>query len=669
MKLMKLKYGFQIKINRKLKMILIIIFIIIIFIKAFFYENVNWDKNVLKMKFYNYNHSFNNFTKITEDFIYFKISQFNYFYSFKYNLIKIEYKFTFHIKNNELISQSELNLYKNLQIICNIEILNSNIIINTISDIYQDKFFRCIEYFKINEKIKIGLIIVQKNDNEEKEKYYRVDFSGEILNNYRSNYFFINDSIFEQLIINKKYTTFVEKINDAKINQTLKLKKSYLRYPFCLLKREYIINENEWHFINIYNNYFCSCKGSKCLNINISQICKYFFYLYIIDNNRNVYQKSDYLFIDFILKEYSCDDAYPVFEEMSIQKLPVHYITEKLDIYQKYCSNKEKCLSIIYVNKNNYTMNGEFLEKYLKLFLKLKAVISGGGIYFNYITNIFYNIEYITYISIGHGISYFKYFLYANLEIYGSKIYDKILIPPSDILISVVKKYGWNNKDIIKINLPRWYKYNIDNKELYLSNNKTIIKNNPSIFLMFTWRETKRNKNISPFYFRNILNLLSNDRLKTEINKNKIILYFTLHHKLNNYKNLLKLNNYIHFIEESNISECLSRINLVISDFSSIIFDLIYRKRPFIIFIPDANDPQIENAYTKNYYELIQSIKNGTITMENKYFTINETINKIIYYINNNFNLDSGLQKLYDSFNLRNENSINHFIKYLKLIK
>ena len=165
------------------------------------------------------------------------------------------------------------------------------------------------------------------------------------------------------------------------------------------------------------------------------------------------------------------------------------------------------------------------------------------------------------------------------------------------------------------------------------------------------------------------MNLLSNDRLKTEINKNKIILYFTLHHKLNNYKNLLKLNNYIHFIEESNISECLSRINLVISDFSSIIFDLIYRKRPFIIFIPDANDPQIENAYTKNYYELIQSIKNGTITMENKYFTINETINKIIYYINNNFNLDSGLQKLYDSFNLRNENSINHFIKYLKLIK
>ena len=170
-------------------------------------------------------------------------------------------------------------------------------------------------------------------------------------------------------------------------------------------------------------------------------------------------------------------------------------------------------------------------------------------------------------------------------------------------------------------------------------------------------------------YFRNILNLLSNDRLKTEINKNNINFYFSLHHKLNIYKNRLKLNNYIKFIEENNISECLSRISLVISDFSSIIFDLIYRKKPFIIFIPDANDPQIKNAYTKYYYELIQSIKNGTLKFENKYFTINETVNKIIYYINNNFNLDSTLQKFYDSFQLRNEDSINLFIKYLKLLK
>ena len=65
---------------------------------------------------------------------------------------------------------------------------------------------------------------------------------------------------------------------------------------------------------------------------------------------------------------------------------------------------------------------------------------------------------------------------------------------------------------------------------------------------------------------------------------------FTLHHKLNQYKMKFKNNKYIHFIEEKEISHCLSIINLLISDFSSIIFDIIYRRKPFIIYIPDAND-------------------------------------------------------------------------------
>ena len=32
----------------------------------------------------------------------------------------------------------------------------------------------------------------------------------------------------------------------------------------------------------------------------------------------------------------------------------------------------------------NYTINGDFLEKYLTLFLKLKQVITNSGLYFDY---------------------------------------------------------------------------------------------------------------------------------------------------------------------------------------------------------------------------------------------------------------------------------------------
>ena len=77
----------------------------------------------------------------------------------------------------------------------------------------------------------------------------------------------------------------------------------------------------------------------------------------------------------------------------------------------------------------------------------------------------------------------------------------------------------------------------------------------------------------------------------------------------------------------------------------------------------------IKEIYKYEYYELIQLMKNGTIYFQNKYFDINDVINKINYYINNNFNLESNLQKFYYSFRFKRENSLNKFINYLKNVK
>ena len=401
-------------------------------------------------------------------------------------------------------------------------------------------------------------------------------------------------------------------MNNKKTNETLRLKKSYIKYPYFTYKRNSVFNDNEWNFKNIYNNYFCFCKGEKCLKTNVTQKCKYFFYLTIIESNRNVYNKTNYFFVDFIFEELSSDDVYPVFEKIVEQNIPSHYLTENSKIYYKYCYQKCDCSTIIYVNKTNYRINGDFLEKYLFLILKLKAVISGRSQAFNFATNIFYNLEYVQYIGVGHGVSFFKSFLYSEYETYGIKQNDKLLIPPSDKLISIVKKYGWNKDNIIKMNLPRWDKYN---KYLYFDN-KNI---NNSIFIMFTWREIRKNKKISSEYF--------------------------------------------------NISKCLSTSSVIVSDFSSIIFDQMYRRKPFVIYIPDANDPEIKNIYTTNYYELIESMKNGSIVFENKFFEVNETINKIIYYINNKFKLHEKLVTFYKSFQFKYMNYTNKFINYLKDIQ
>ena len=545
-----------------------------------------------------------------------------------------------------LILPSELTLYNNFHILCYIkEIISHSHIIISLANIYENKYYKCIEFFNKYDIIVFGIKILKTDKNFEFNSINL--FKYQKSKNY--NYIYRNNYKFDCISFNQEYENF------KKINNNL-LKKSYLLKPICSTKNKIEIKLNKWYFHNFFNCYFCFCKGKFCLFQNIPENCKYYFYLNVIDNNKDIYNKTDYLFGDFIYNEYSSDDTFPIFEEMINKNFPVHYLTQKINIYKKYCNFKEKCLSIIKVVDKNDIINGDFLEKYLTIFLKLKVVVSGAEFFF--IDNLFYNIDYITYISVGHGVSFFKSFLYSNDSYYGNKKFNKILIPPSKKIISLVKQKGWRNEDIIKINLPRWDKYN------KYENNK-----NKSIFIMFTWREINENETISEDYLNNISELINNYKLIEKLKEKDIHFYFTFHHKQFQYKSRIKLNKYIKYIQEKDISNVLSKTNLIVTDFSSIIFDIIYRRRPFIIFIPDSKDPTIKNKYNKIYFNLIEDLKNNKIQFENKYFNVQEAILKIIFYIDNDFQLEKKLKEFYDSFEFKKENNTLKFIEYIEKLK
>lgn len=338
-----------------------------------------------------------------------------------------------------------------------------------------------------------------------------------------------------------------------------------------------------------------------------------------------------------------------------------YYIDAKKEIYNEFCKGKYLCKNIITsFNQNQVIIDGDFLEKYLDMILKLKAVIVGHDISSFY--NIFYNIEYITFINLGHGIKYFKHFLYNNYTSF--KKYNKLVLPPSKKIISLAIKYGWDENNIIKICLPKWDRYNTY-KNQFLNGNYSEL--NKSIFILFTWRNLKDNisYNISHLYLDNIRKLINDDILKREIEKNNITLFFSLHPNFNTYKIESQNIKSIKYISHNDISDCLMKANLLISDFSSIIFDMIYQNKPYIMFIPDANDKEIRYTYEKGYFELIESLKNGSLYFQNIFFNIKETVQKTIYYIENNFILDSKLKKFYDSFELKCNNNTDKFINYL----
>ena len=210
--------------------------------------------------------------------------------------------------------------------------------------------------------------------------------------------------------------------------------------------------------------------------------------------------------------------------------------------------------------------------------------------------------------------------------------------------------------------MPKWDLLDIYSHE---------IKNKPKekcIFMMFTWRNLRRRKKISPKYFNNILQILYNLKLNQLLSNKNITLYFSLHHNLLNKRKLIKQKKNIRYISQEDILTCLMKCDLVISDFSSIIFDFMFKKKPIIIFIPDSEDKNLNKLYDEDYFNIINGLKNNSIEFENKFFKVSDIINKIEYYILNDFHLEEELKSLYERFNLTGKNNINRFIEYVKML-
>ena len=625
----------------------------------------NGDMNVFQNLItyeYIYFNSFNIFNAVKK--IYFNILSKNYTFSIKYKLVKLEYTIGLYDKNNNLLKPSEMTLYYDLHFACFLELQNKKII-NSLAYVYLDKYIKCKEYFKYKENVKLGFIIYRRIS------FFKVYFLPEDFIDYNDTSH-LNDTKFNAYKINSEFYSVVNDIKSNKFNKPYSLKKAYFRRPIFNLRRNFFKNNTIWLFRNFYNEYFCSCIGNNCFKEADIQTCKFLYYIVIIDNEREVYPKTDYIFVDFIFKSLSSDDTYPVFEEMIRQNYSAHYITEKDELKNKYCQNDTHCQTIIPINIYSYFTYGDFFEKYLSLVLKTKAFISGKEKHFHRVGYLFYRIEYITYIGVGHGVCYFKDYLFDNNRIYGRNRNNKIVIPPSKILVETAVNHGWKKEDIIQLNLPRWDRYNypLNQGKITDSFSGNITEN--SILIMFTWRMNEKyfNSFLSPYYMANLANLLNNEDLKQEIEKNDIILYVSFHRYLKEtyqeeIKNILRNNNNIKIIEQNYISECLSKTNLVITDFSSIIFDLMYRNKPFILFIPDEKDPNITNIYSEDYIQLIERMNNGTFKIENKCEDVDETVKKIIYYIKNKFEVDENLKKYFKYFDFKHGNNINKFINYL----
>ena len=606
--------------------------------------------------------------------IFLSITDLNYNYSKKHNLIEIIFYISFFDTNYHLIKPSNLALLYNLGIFCNFYSFETHENIYSIANIHENKDFYCIEYSRIEEKAKFGIKIYKIKEIGEENEYSELFFFDDKLINFKNDRSKENNYKFDIYYLHKKYNNLLHNLNEfSYINKPSKdtnnLIFSYIQPPSCFLKKDIAQFEGRWYFKNIYENYFCFCKGETCINIlafyNYEfQSCKYFFYLTIIDENKFLYPKNHYLFSDFFEDDIEPSDALPIFQEIIKTNLKAHYITMSWNFYRQFCLWNTKSINDLQIIYGIRRIDGDVLEKYLELFLKLKVVVAAER--YDGIDNFFYNIDYIIYIFLGHGVQYIKSYLYNDYL--SPKKYNKMLLPPSELFISLALAAGWKNEDIIKITCPKFDKYKRYRKKKLSSEYSE--KNERSIFIMFTWRNVKKRKSLSALYYENIYKLLNNTEINEQLILNNVKMYFCYHHALKE-KRIINIDNdtNIKFISQNEISILLKNSSLIITDFSAILFDAIVQRKPLILYIPDGLDPNLKDIYTNEYYETITKIKNGIIYLDEVLIDFDKVVNKIIYYINNDFYLEKEKLKFYNKFRLTNEGNTRKFLNYLRKLK
>ena len=98
-------------------------------------------------------------------------------------------------------------------------------------------------------------------------------------------------------------------------------------------------------------------------------------------------------------------------------------------------------------------------------------------------------------------------------------------------------------------------------------------------------------------------------------------------------------------------------------------FDAIIQKKPLILYIPDALDKNLKDLYTSDYYDTIYKLKNGHFYLFEIFLNLNKVIQKVLYYIENNFVVERDKMNFYNEFNFKNEGNTKSFIKYIRMLK
>lgn len=223
-----------------------------------------------------------------------------------------------------------------------------------------------------------------------------------------------------------------------------------------------------------------------------------------------------------------------------------------------------------------------------------------------------------------HGVTAMKRVDYVFKKTAANKV--DLFVATSEYEKSIINKYfNYDDSEIIITGFTRWDVLKDTSKE-----NKR-----KEIFLMPTWRNWLDDVEPHVFeqsnYFKNYIELLNSKRLAEVLEKNDLYINYFVHPKFKAYLDkFTSQSDRINVIQpgEAPVNELMMRSSLLITDYSSVAFDMYYQKKPVLFYHFDIDD---YNKYQGSYIDLENEL------FGDRAMTANELISLIDDYASNGF--------------------------------
>ena len=189
------------------------------------------------------------------------------------------------------------------------------------------------------------------------------------------------------------------------------------------------------------------------------------------------------------------------------------------------------------------------------------------------------------------------------------------------------------------------------------------------ILFMPTWRRELMGVSDEEFvksdFYKNWNDLLNSSKLIDICSEKGLIIKFYLHYSLQKYSHLFKSNDVVKIINFSDeeVHDLLKDSNMLVTDFSSVYFDMAYMNKPIVYFQFDEETFNDEH-YGKGYFDYRV---NGFGPVINN----SEDIEKnIVYLVNNYFTIDKDYVYRFENvFLYHGKNCERIFYSILNLIR